>query len=281
MAKRLAKLAISLWFLCLWKLVDMARLVAGRPRCGTHTILIYHGIPAEDRKRFAKQMDILRKTAVPVDLDFVAPLEPNKHYVATTFDDAFRSAFLHALPELEKRGIPSTIFVPAGYIGKKAGWIRDPLYHGFGEDVMTRAELLETHRKGVTIGSHGLLHLNLANASDEQTLSELRGSKKELEDLTGREVKLFALPHGAYNDGTLEWAREVGYQNVFSVIPSLHPEDKSTFLRGRVDASPRDWTLEFRLKLLGAYRWMEIVANLKRAARAWRKSFLSQAGPKS
>jgi hypothetical protein len=35
------------------------------------------------------------------------------------------------------------------------------------------------------------------------------------------------------------------------------------FLSGRVKAEPTDWPLEFRLKLLGAYRWLPYAIKWK------------------
>jgi hypothetical protein len=38
-----------------------------------------------------------------------------------------------------------------------------------------------------------------------------------------------------------------------------------TLLLGRISVSPRDWPLEFRLKVRGAYNWMAVAVPVKRA----------------
>jgi hypothetical protein len=47
------------------------------------------------------------------------------------------------------------------------------------------------------------------------------------------------------------------------------------FVLGRISVEPTDWALEFRLKLLGAYRWLPQAIALKRKLKAYWKRSLS------
>ena len=109
MIKRVLSLAISLGF---WTIDTSARRlqsVLGKRRPGTCTVLYYHVVTDQQRERFAGQMDMLLKLARPISLEGPIALEPGKHHVAVTFDDAFRESLRNALPELEKRDIPATL----------------------------------------------------------------------------------------------------------------------------------------------------------------------------
>ena len=58
--------------------------------------------------------------------------------------------------------------------------------------------------------------------------------------------------------------REAGYEGLFAILPELAFTDPQEFVTGRVGVNPSDWALEFRLKILGAYRWLPIVFSWKR-----------------
>ncbi|WP_441248717.1 polysaccharide deacetylase family protein [Kitasatospora sp. McL0602] len=87
---------------------------------GRLAVLAYHGVT--DPRSFGAQLDRLRRLATPVSLQAVEravaegrPLPPRS--VLITFDDADRTVFTHALPELASRRIPAAAFVIAELIG--------------------------------------------------------------------------------------------------------------------------------------------------------------------
>jgi hypothetical protein len=51
---------------------------------------------------------------------------------------------------------------------------------------------------------------------------------------------------------------------VFTALPQWKISNASEFVTGRVRVDPTDWRLEFRLKLLGAYRWLPMAVEMKR-----------------
>jgi len=120
---RTIKLLISIIFFILnlfWCLIlQLFRI----KRKGTCVVIFYHGVTRNQCGQFSRQMDDVVRFSVPIAAEFSGSLDMGNHYLVITFDDGFSSVVDHALPELIKRNIPSTIFVPTGYLGKWPGWI--------------------------------------------------------------------------------------------------------------------------------------------------------------
>jgi peptidoglycan/xylan/chitin deacetylase (PgdA/CDA1 family) len=93
---------------------------------------------------------------------------------------------------------------------------------------------------------------------------ELADSKDALELLTGNRIRCLALPYGSSSPEVIRTAQEVGYEYVFANVPVFSDVATPCQLVGRVDTSPRDWPLEFYLKLHGAYEWMAVAVPAKR-----------------
>lgn len=258
-AKRLIRLALSAGFFAVTRLWELAGRVAGKMPPGTCVILYYHDIPSHQRERFARQMDALRRLARPVPADWRGPLEPGERYCAVTFDDAFASVAANALPALAQRGIPSTVFVitcdlEADPEASRAGARRR----------MTADEVLALRAEGVEIGSHSVSHVPLTRLGTEEARREIVGSRAALEKLLGERIGTFSFPYGAFDARLVELCREAGYTRVFTTEPRLALRQPGELVSGRVSAEPGDWPLEFRLKLLGAYRWLPAAIALKR-----------------
>jgi peptidoglycan/xylan/chitin deacetylase (PgdA/CDA1 family) len=219
-------------------------------------VLYYHGVPDASLPGFTAQMNALVQKAKPLAAGWQGDLRPGNLFAAVTFDDAFVSVLHNAIPVLEKRGIPATIFVPTGYLGTFAGWIKDPVYRESRGKIMDRNELLSALRHpNVTVGSHTISHPRLDSLGEAELARELVESKRQLEDAVGDAVSLFSLPHGIYSLKALEVARAAGYSRVFGIQPTCAHHELNSFFMGRVMVTPEDWPLEFKLKLQGAYRW--------------------------
>jgi peptidoglycan/xylan/chitin deacetylase (PgdA/CDA1 family) len=64
-------------------------------------------------------------------------------------------------------------------------------------DLMMRpAQIKHLHDEGMEIGAHTINHPILALLDDEEARAEIVGSKRQLEDITGARVTLFAYPNG-------------------------------------------------------------------------------------
>jgi peptidoglycan/xylan/chitin deacetylase (PgdA/CDA1 family) len=264
MPLRLIKLVISLSVAFAdWVSAAITPLLGGR-QTGECVVLYYHAIRAAARRQFASQMDELARLSVPVDIEARGPMPKGRRYSAVTFDDGFMSVVENALPELRARQIPCTIFVPTGSIGRHPSWIGPS--HRDAAEVVAPAEVLRTiaDQPLVRIGSHSVSHPDFRRLDDMQARAELTGSKVALEDILGRAVTSFSFPHGAYTERSLDLAKECGYSRAFTIEPLPLKDPCERFSIGRVRVEPHDWPIEFRLKALGAYRWMARASAIKR-----------------
>src|SRR4029077_3238413 len=262
--KQLTHLLISVAFFSgagLWK--GIRRLVGKRDRAAC-VVLYYHEVRSEHRAHFARQMDILLRCAVPTRADHTVPLSPGARYAAVTFDDWYLNVVEITLPELESRIIPSTLFIVSEALGKRPPWMVDSSSSANGEKIMSDDQLRRLPSDLVTVGSHTMTHPELPCLNEEDARRELSESRAKLEKILNKKIKLFSFPHGAFNAKLIEWCREVGYERVFTILPTLAFSDPQEFVSGRVSVEPTDWPLEFRLKLLGAYRWLPLAFVLKR-----------------
>ena len=120
---------------------------AGRAPHGV--ILLYHRIAAPladpwnmavQPENFADHLEVLKKFAAPKKMrDVAAELSEKsgpKRSIAITFDDGYFDNLSTALPILEAHGVPATVFVVSGAIGKP---------DAFWWDLLTRV-FLETPR---------------------------------------------------------------------------------------------------------------------------------------
>jgi peptidoglycan/xylan/chitin deacetylase (PgdA/CDA1 family) len=253
--KRLLKLLISL----LVRAFDVARLgllrLLGRRPKPACVVLYYHGVDAPMRSRFASQMETLSRLTQPISIAEPPVANGSAPCSAVTFDDAFVSILDNAIPELERLNIPATVFVPTGSLGSRPTWMKT-LRPG-GERVMSVAQLRALGENPLlTIGSHSISHPNFLKLTEDESARELAESKARLESILEKPIALFSFPHGKCNQRLLDMARSTGYRRVFTIAPETATSLDSSFALGRVAVNPEDWALEFRLKLLGAYRWM-------------------------
>jgi peptidoglycan/xylan/chitin deacetylase (PgdA/CDA1 family) len=261
------KLAISL----VWYAGDLitravGRLVGRRP-APAFVVLYYHGVRDEDRAGFARQMDALSRGFTVLRAGFTGALPPGRHYVAVTFDDAFRSVAANGVPELVSRELPSTIFVPVGFMGSAPGWEMEADVAG---EVVMSADELSALPDLVELGSHTLRHPHLSRLESTVLREELARSRAELEDVLSKPVTLLAFPYGDYDERAVAACREAGYERVFAIEPRAADPRGDDYVRGRVAAEPTDGPLLFHLKSHGAFAWMPRASRLKRRVLARR-----------
>jgi peptidoglycan/xylan/chitin deacetylase (PgdA/CDA1 family) len=255
---RVLKCTISLGVYLATRLRVSALRLFGIKTAGTCVILNYHSITADQREAFARQLDILCRCATPVKIDSESTPEPGKNAAAITFDDGFEDFLLQALPELRSRNIPCTVFVIVKAVGQE---------FGTGERldrVMSVQQLRNLPEDLVTIGSHTLTHPFLPETTRLDAYQEIVESRKQLEKMLDRPIKLFSFPFGGFTQALVDICREAGYRRVFTTLPTLAFTTPQKFAVGRVRADTTDWPLETRLKIAGAYRWLPLAFRLKR-----------------
>jgi peptidoglycan/xylan/chitin deacetylase (PgdA/CDA1 family) len=208
-------------------------------------------------------MDWLMQRATVVRADWRGDGSKGR-YCAITFDDAFVSAIANALPELEKRQLPSTMFVPAGPLGRRPDWAME-VNHAPNEVVAAREVIQSLSSSLVTVGAHTVSHPYLSRIPREAARSEVERSRSILSEIIGEDVRLLSFPYGDYDDEVAAMCKKAGYEFVFGIQPKSVDVRANEFVRGRVAVQPEDGRLEFFLKMSGAYSWMPVASSLKRA----------------
>lgn len=270
--KRLIKLVVSanifLFDCCVRCVLSMIK-----KEPATCIVTYYHGVYSEDRKRFAEQMDDLLHLTNPIPLRQFEPFESGVRYSAVTFDDGLTCIIENAVPELIQRKIPFTIFVPTGYVGKQSSWVQHANGKIQREAIITEEQLRElANNELIIIGSHCVTHSNLLLLDTESAKIEITKSKKDLESILDSKVTLLSFPYGGHNTAHIELAREAGYKMAFTILPALVNSGSNNFVIGRVRVDPLDWRIEYRLKLLGAYRWLPKAFFIKQKFSSWFRS---------
>jgi peptidoglycan/xylan/chitin deacetylase (PgdA/CDA1 family) len=260
-ARRGVKLAASVALFGLDSIVGSVLPSRRRGRRATGVVLMYHDIPERHRARFARQCDAMVRLGRPTALEGMHE-NPDGWRIGVTFDDGFRSFADVALPELQARGIPSTLFVPTEW-SRRAETITEP----DGWPVPLTPAELATLPASVELGSHSRNHARLPALDDAQLHDELVGSREDLAEMSGREVRYHAFPFGEHDARVDLAARAAGYERCYGILPT-EVATTGDFVVGRVEVDPSDWRLEFRLKLVGAYRWMGWWITARERARA-------------
>lgn len=220
------------------------------------TVLMYHRVGearngwearyAIGADAFRAHMDALAKTghrAVPADalcgsLEDGSPL-PESAFVLT-FDDGFRGVREHALPVLEERGWPFTVFLVSGLIGGSDLWTRTSNPEGRTYPLLDADEIRDMQRRGVSFHSHTRNHASLPTLDDGELERELVDSRSSLESLLGTEVAYLAYPFGHLDERVVTATRRAGYRAAFSTQPGFNRGDVDRFRIRRIDVYGTD-----------------------------------------
>lgn len=301
-----------------------------RRAAGSHPALVV------DRDTFARQMALLKKRFVVLSVaEFADHVQHRRPFPSSscivTFDDGWRDNYDNALPILAGLGIPSLIFLPMNFIGRRRVFWQEALVQLLGRAVvlirrepgqraaletllapvglagvldvsdadpratiitavtaqkaLTRetvervvAELAEivsvpleelaatdgfidwtqVHsmaRQGVTFGGHGVDHLLLTQASDEQADAEIDGSKVALDERLREPTPTFSYPNGYWTPRVAAKVKSVGYRLAFIAQGGsvTCDDDPWTLRRVNIHESVTDTEALFLARLVGLF----------------------------
>jgi peptidoglycan/xylan/chitin deacetylase (PgdA/CDA1 family)/glycosyltransferase involved in cell wall biosynthesis len=115
----------------------------------------------------------------------------------------------------------------------------------FIEPRLTWEELRLVQQEGVSIGSHTVSHAILPGLPADQVISELQGSKRELELRLGTPVLALAYPNGSWDPEVRLLTEEAGYACAFTGQPGTNGRDVDRFLLNRIGINAADTFSEF------------------------------------
>jgi peptidoglycan/xylan/chitin deacetylase (PgdA/CDA1 family) len=167
--------------------------------------------------------------------------------VVVTLDDGYRCTHEVALPILERNGVPATVFVVAGRVGKRNDWVHTkklPQRELLGWD-----DLREMRIRGISLGSHTLTHPRLPELSSGELSRELEESRKVLEDGLGHPVTHFAYPFGQFNESVRSATERAGYRTACSAQTGFNRPGVDRFALRRIDVYGHDTFWMFKQKL--------------------------------
>jgi peptidoglycan/xylan/chitin deacetylase (PgdA/CDA1 family) len=230
-----------------------------------------------DHRRFARQMAFLHHAGFNVlDLEEAAACLRGERptparAVVLTFDDAYDNFADHALPILSRYRFPAAVYAISGWLGRRAEWFaKDP-----GRPIpglMDAGRLREVRAAGMTIGSHTVNHVKLAEVSPAAQREELASSRAALEDVLGEEIRHLCYPFGSLDMSAVGAAREAGYATA------------TTCLRGAATAEDHPLVLPRKAISFGdslaGYAWKLLFKHApKPALREWRRRMRASERP--
>ena len=170
-------------------------------------ILMYHSLDPSgspisiEPGVFRRQLDWLTSGGVRVvSVDQLLTLSDQSPCVALTFDDGFANFSSQAAPLLLERGLPATLFVVTGHIG------RDNRWRGRGDagvpvlPLLGWEELGRLREEGIILGAHTRTHPRLTGLDGDLLELELANGVNEMQRRLGQRPKGFAYPYGIVDD---------------------------------------------------------------------------------
>ena len=172
--------------------------------------------------KFRTQMESIKNLGLPVIsmADFQAWKRGEKEVadksIVITIDDGWKTVYTEAYPVLKEFGYPFTIFLYKNYVDG-------------GGKALTTPMIKEMMENGATIGSHSVSHPYPGTVKshrrkgpedfDKFLRNEFGESKRFLEEKFETTISTFAYPGGFHTEEMFPLAKELGYQQLFTVLP--------------------------------------------------------------
>jgi len=229
-------------------------------------VLVYHRIDDKNdtpditvsSKKFKNQMLYLKKNFNIFSLDELIDMYKNNRQlkgdvVAITFDDGYKDNYINAYPVLKEYDIPATIFLVTSLIDN------DLL-------MLNSSDIINMQKGNITFGAHTLSHKSLSEVGYETAISEVKGSKLELEKILRQKVRYFAYPYGKkgkdFDGKTMLIVKEAGYSAAFSTDNGYIDKYSNLFAMKRIGV--RNFPLfVFKVRLSGIFE-NSLVTALRR-----------------
>jgi peptidoglycan/xylan/chitin deacetylase (PgdA/CDA1 family) len=138
--------------------------------------------------------------------------------IMLTFDDTDEDQYIVAWPEMKKYGFRGIFFVMTVSLN------RLPHY-------MTKQQVKELSDAGNVIGSHTWDHHSVKKYQGNDWVIQIDKPTKELEAITGKQIRYFAYPFGLWNRQALPELRKRGFIAAFQLADKMDPTDPLMTIR--------------------------------------------------
>lgn len=218
----------------------------------TIRILTFHGLGIPKRPLPAGEDNYWLD---PVFYEQILDRVKGRPNILITFDDSNVSDFEIALPALIKRQLKASFFVVSERNDQPGS--------------LTKDQIIEMARCGMTIGSHGTHHRRWATLTPTELRDELTDSRAALEKIVGTEVREAACPYGSYNRRVLQALKGAGYNRVYTSDGGVARPDEWLSARNTItrDHSLRDVEMALESKITGI---PAVLRSLKLTVKRWR-----------
>jgi peptidoglycan/xylan/chitin deacetylase (PgdA/CDA1 family) len=181
---------------------------------------------------------------------FVSCLErgekPERKSVVISFDDGYAGVYQNAIPILKKYSFTGIFFIIEKALrGEK---------RATSFDYFTVSQAKDILKSGFELGSHSLSHADLSALSSQEQMTEIKESRKRLEEELSFPVEHFCYPLGRFNQETIECVKKAGYRSACSIRMGRNHLKEDLYSLSRIAFSGGISFLQF------AYR-LEIVAR--------------------
>lgn len=181
--------------------------------------------------------------------------------VTTSWDDG-DYADLKLAELLRSKGVAGTFYIPISYRER-------PLDH---------SQLKALASEGFEIGAHGFSHKLLWRLASREVVQEVGACKSILEDIIGREVRMFCYPQGRYDANVMHALKDAGYSGARTVrmlatrptfdpfqMPTtlqIFPHPRSAYLKNVARAGKLESLQSCLLQLPRLGNWLELGKRL-------------------
>lgn len=232
------------------------------------TILLYHafGAPGEATSewvvpidRFAQQLRWLQRRGFRfLRLDEYVALRrqhvlPPRRSVLVTIDDGYADV-CRAVPVLERLGVPATVFLVTGLVGRTNGWDLEGVQAG--RPLLAWDQIKELASDRLDFGAHSRTHRHLAGLPAAEIDHEIAGSRRDLDRELGRSVTTFAYPFGEFGPDLEAAVSRAGFTSALGSRPTANSAAQPDLQLQRIAVRGTDSLLRFALVLtVGDARW--------------------------
>jgi peptidoglycan/xylan/chitin deacetylase (PgdA/CDA1 family) len=236
------------------------------------TILTYHHVadPPEGHpgknlfvlpENFSRQMKYLKEmnfnviSLNQVRKALLGEIKMPEKAAVITFDDGFEDNFTHAFPILKKFDLPATVFM----VSEKITSLQEEK-----DNYLSKKQILEMTDSKITIASHAKSHPKLAKLSLEEAENEIVSSKKELEEMLGKDVDWFCYPYGSFSMDIVSLVKKAGYLGAASVIRDNVMTSGQLYYLPRVMVMHDTGMMKFKYYFTSLYHIIHARKNRKR-----------------